>query len=54
MGPLVDLRLHLIDGFYSRARVGIFFYHYNLQYPQENHIGREALLEILYVLHDKK
>lgn len=53
-GPLVDLRLHLIHGFYSRARVGIFFYHDNLQYPQENHIGREALFEILYVLHDKK
>jgi hypothetical protein len=53
-GPLVDLRLRLTHGFYGRTRVGIFFYRDNLQYPQENHIGREAFFDILYVFHDKK
>jgi len=53
-GPLVDLRLRLTHGFYYRARVGLLFYHDNLESPQGNRTAGEAFFDILYVFHDRK
>jgi len=48
-GPLVDLRVHLIKGFYYRQRTDVLFYRDALQSPPAHHVGSENTFGVLYV-----
>lgn len=53
-GPFVDLRLHIVRGFYLRERLAVLHYSDRVETPPQGHFGAEATFGVLYVFHDKR